>query len=242
MGRGSLSTAARTRRRVGAGRCGRDRRHRGSAISIGGEGCDDDHSCRVHERRRPRRDRAGLQPESARRQCYRREHDCKLTGREAVGTAARACAQCPGDRVSGESELFKHRSSSARRERGHARPRTYVPRLRRGQRARPRIGLRRARAIADQEIRGAQLAFGSAEDLRWTFAFDVADDRHVGADTRGRSRFFVGSDLAQAWSCARTRRGDNARDLLFSLRRRLQIQTQPGIEAAQAASVSRGST
>src|SRR5215472_8552700 len=95
-------------------------------------------------------------------------------------------------------------------------------------------------AIADQEIRGAQLAFGSAEDLRWTFAFDVADDRHVGADTRGRSRFFVGSDLAQAWSCARTRRGDNARDLLFSLRRRLQIQTQPGIEAAQAASVSRG--
>ena len=212
MGRGSLSTAARTRRRVGAGRCGRDRRHRGSAISIGGEGCDDDHSCRVHERRRPRRDRAGLQPESARRQCYRREHDCKLTGREAVGTAARACAQCPGDRVSGESELFKHRSSSARRERGHARPRTYVPRLRRGHRARPRIGLRRARAIADQEIRGAQLAFGSAEDL------------------------------AQAWSCARTRRGDNARDLLFSLRRRLQIQTQPGIEAAQAASVSRGST
>ena len=44
-------------------------------------------------------------------------------------------------------------------------------------------------AIVDQEIRGAQLAFDSAEDLRWTFAFDVADDRHVGADARGRSRF-----------------------------------------------------
>ena len=32
-------------------------------------------------------------------------------------------------------------------------------------------------AIADQEIRGAQLAFDSAEDLRWTFVFDVANDR-----------------------------------------------------------------
>src|SRR5262249_33624859 len=42
-------------------------------------------------------------------------------------------------------------------------------------------------AIADLEIRGAHLAFDSAEDLCWTFAFDVADDRHVGADTRGRS-------------------------------------------------------
>src|SRR5262252_3362862 len=44
-------------------------------------------------------------------------------------------------------------------------------------------------AIADLEIRGAHLAFDSAEDLRWTFAFDVADDRHVGADARSRSRF-----------------------------------------------------
>src|SRR5215831_17648251 len=44
-------------------------------------------------------------------------------------------------------------------------------------------------AIADLEIRSAHLAFDSAEDLRWTFAFDVADDRHVGAYTRGRSRF-----------------------------------------------------
>src|SRR5215472_3325112 len=43
-------------------------------------------------------------------------------------------------------------------------------------------------AIADQEIRGAQLAFDSTEDLRWTIAFDLADDRHVGADARGRSR------------------------------------------------------
>jgi hypothetical protein len=40
-------------------------------------------------------------------------------------------------------------------------------------------------AIADQEIRGAQLAFDSAQDLRWTIAFDLADDRHVGADARG---------------------------------------------------------
>jgi hypothetical protein len=28
---------------------------------------------------------------------------------------------------------------------------------------------------------GAQLAFDSAEDLRWTIAFDVADDRHSGS-------------------------------------------------------------
>jgi hypothetical protein len=44
-------------------------------------------------------------------------------------------------------------------------------------------------AIADQELRGVQLAFDSAEDLRRTFAFDIPDDRHVGADARGRSRF-----------------------------------------------------
>src|SRR5215468_7622327 len=42
--------------------------------------------------------------------------------------------------------------------------------------------------IVDLEIRGAHLAFDSAEDLRWTLAFDVAHDRHVGADARGRSR------------------------------------------------------
>jgi hypothetical protein len=54
-------------------------------------------------------------------------------------------------------------------------------------------------AIADQEIRGAQLAFDSAEDLRWTIAFDVADDRHAGADARGRS-LVVGSGLAVACS------------------------------------------
>src|SRR5262245_33228622 len=46
--------------------------------------------------------------------------------------------------------------------------------------------------IVDLEIRGAHLAFDSAEDLRWTFALDVADDRHVGADARGRSRFCRG--------------------------------------------------
>src|SRR5262249_14938378 len=44
-------------------------------------------------------------------------------------------------------------------------------------------------AVVDLEIRGAHLALDSAEDLRWTFAFDVADDRHVGADARGRSHF-----------------------------------------------------
>src|SRR5438876_835437 len=44
-------------------------------------------------------------------------------------------------------------------------------------------------ALADQEIRGAQLALDSAEDLRWTIAFDVADDRHAGADARACSRF-----------------------------------------------------
>src|SRR5262249_24008617 len=42
--------------------------------------------------------------------------------------------------------------------------------------------------IVDLEIGGAHLAFDSAEDLRWTFTFDVAHDRHVGADARGRSR------------------------------------------------------
>src|SRR4029450_11898244 len=44
-------------------------------------------------------------------------------------------------------------------------------------------------AIADQKIRGTQLAFDSAEDLRWTIAFDIADDRHAGADARARPRF-----------------------------------------------------
>src|SRR5262249_55383479 len=41
----------------------------------------------------------------------------------------------------------------------------------------------------DQELRGAQLTFDSAEDLRWTIAFDVANDRHAGADARAHSRF-----------------------------------------------------
>src|SRR5215831_5834238 len=44
-------------------------------------------------------------------------------------------------------------------------------------------------AIADQEIGSAQLAFDSAEDLGWTFAFDLAYDRHARADARVRSRF-----------------------------------------------------
>src|SRR6516162_5544790 len=41
-------------------------------------------------------------------------------------------------------------------------------------------------AIADQEIRGTQLAFDSAQDLSWTITFDLADDQHVGADAKGR--------------------------------------------------------
>ena len=44
-------------------------------------------------------------------------------------------------------------------------------------------------AIADQEIGSAQLAFNSAEDLSRTIAFDLADDRHAGADARVRFRF-----------------------------------------------------
>ena len=44
-------------------------------------------------------------------------------------------------------------------------------------------------AFADQEIGGPQLAFDSAEDLRWTVAIDLTDDRHVGTDARARSRF-----------------------------------------------------
>src|SRR6266404_6501508 len=45
------------------------------------------------------------------------------------------------------------------------------------------------RAIADLEIRRAHLAFDSAEDLSRTIAFDLADDRHAGADARARCRF-----------------------------------------------------
>src|SRR5262252_7310293 len=43
-------------------------------------------------------------------------------------------------------------------------------------------------AVADEKIRGAQLPFDSTEDLRWTVAFDVADDRHSGADARACRR------------------------------------------------------
>src|SRR5919198_1528729 len=44
------------------------------------------------------------------------------------------------------------------------------------------------RAIADQKIRGAQLTLDLAEDLRRTIAFDIADDRHAGADARACPR------------------------------------------------------
>ena len=37
-------------------------------------------------------------------------------------------------------------------------------------------------AVADEKLRGAQLPFDSTEDLRWTIAFDVADDRHSRAN------------------------------------------------------------
>src|SRR6266550_120755 len=43
-------------------------------------------------------------------------------------------------------------------------------------------------AIADQEIGSAQLAFNSAEDLSWTIAFDLTDDRHASPDARVPSR------------------------------------------------------
>src|SRR4029077_10357524 len=43
-------------------------------------------------------------------------------------------------------------------------------------------------AIADYKIRSAQLAFDPAEDLRWTIAFYVADDRHSGPYARTRRR------------------------------------------------------
>jgi hypothetical protein len=43
-----------------------------------------------------------------------------------------------------------------------------------------------------------QLTFDTAEDLRWTIAFDVADDRHSGANARACSHF--PRRLPQAWS------------------------------------------
>jgi hypothetical protein len=49
--------------------------------------------------------------------------------------------------------------------------------------------------IAEQEIRGAQLALDSAEDLSCTIALDVTNDRHVRADTRACSRFWYRRDL-----------------------------------------------
>src|SRR5215469_5676444 len=56
-------------------------------------------------------------------------------------------------------------------------------------------------AVADEKIRGAQLPFDSTEDLRWTIAFDVADDRHSGAD---------------AGTCRRIRRRPRPRRGLFN--------------------------
>ena len=44
-------------------------------------------------------------------------------------------------------------------------------------------------AFADLEIGSAHFAFNSAEDLSWTIALDIADDRHVGADARCHSGF-----------------------------------------------------
>src|SRR5262245_26898410 len=44
-------------------------------------------------------------------------------------------------------------------------------------------------AIANHEIGSAQFTVNSAKDLRCTFAFDFANNRHVRADAGGRSRF-----------------------------------------------------
>ena len=66
-------------------------------------------------------------------------------------------------------------------------------------------------AIADQKIRGAQLAFDPAKHLHWTIAFDFADDRHAGADARVRTRFVVRSGFGaicsttQRCACSMTR-------------------------------------
>ena len=46
-------------------------------------------------------------------------------------------------------------------------------------------------AIANQQIGSAQLAFNSAEDLSRTIAFDLADDRHAGADAESGPDFVV---------------------------------------------------
>src|SRR5262249_18937782 len=43
-------------------------------------------------------------------------------------------------------------------------------------------------AVADEKIGGAQLAFDAAVDLRRTATFDVAHDRHSGADARAWPR------------------------------------------------------
>src|SRR5262245_21827252 len=43
-------------------------------------------------------------------------------------------------------------------------------------------------AVANEKIGGAQLAFDAAVDLRRTAAFDVADNRHSGADARAWPR------------------------------------------------------
>jgi hypothetical protein len=43
-------------------------------------------------------------------------------------------------------------------------------------------------ALTYQQIRRAQLAFDSPEDLRWTIAFDIADNRHAGANASAHSR------------------------------------------------------
>ena len=46
-------------------------------------------------------------------------------------------------------------------------------------------------AIANQQIGSAQLAFDLAEDLSWTIAFDLADDRHAGAMRESGPDFVV---------------------------------------------------
>src|SRR5215467_353709 len=55
-----------------------------------------------------------------------------------------------------------------------------------------------------KKIRCAQLAFDSAEDLRWTIAFEVADNRHARANARAHSRLHCWLRLPRALFNAET--------------------------------------
>ena len=59
-------------------------------------------------------------------------------------------------------------------------------------------------AIADQKIRGAQLAFDPAKHVRWTIAFDIADDRHAEPMHEAGPVFVVRSGFGA--NCSTTKR------------------------------------